>query len=549
MRRFIAPKKSTLKQKLFGYMFLLVLLLFFLFFIGLYLIGGYTGTKQQIAATLRFQAEIFERQVTSHYSSLAVMGIQLSQSVSQSVDGYLEKNRLDFDALKGSQTHIAGIQNTLLLSLRQKLLETDCTGAFILLDTQINPSADPAGVSRSGLYLQRNSLDSTDTRILLYRGLSQVGKDYDAMPHRKWRLEFSVNEFPCYDTLVADAALPLTESYRLTDVVVLPGTSECVMLLALPIFGENGRFYGLCGFEISESYFKHIFAQPSELSHAIFCLSRGPYGLTDGQTCLSAGIANDYYLAPSGNFSSTPFGSDLFLCESEKSAYVGIIQTIHLCPGNDVFSLSTLMLRQDYDQLMRQDVIKVSLLLAVFVALAALCCLYFSRSYLRPLKRSIEQIRQKEYTESQITEIDDLFAFLADQDRQREAVLHTVQEEKASVEAELAKRQSENAQAQLELKRLAYSRKKEVDPDDYESFRRGIQDLTETERRVFEYYLQGKTVKEITELMGVKESTIRFHNRNIYVALGVNSLKQLLLCAAILRQEEGTDSGNQRDPV
>ena len=77
-----------------------------------------------------------------------------------------------------------------------------------------------------------------------------------------------------------------------------------------------------------------------------------------------------------------------------------------------------------------------------------------------------------------------------------------------------------------------------MDPEDYAHFRRGIQELTATERRVFDYYLEGRTVKEITELMGVKESTIRFHNRNIYSALGVNSLKQLLRCAAILAQDE-----------
>lgn len=67
-----------------------------------------------------------------------------------------------------------------------------------------------------------------------------------------------------------------------------------------------------------------------------------------------------------------------------------------------------------------------------------------------------------------------------------------------------------------------------MDPEDYENFRRGIQDLTATGRRIFDYYLEGRTVKKTTELMGVKESTIRFHNRNIYSALGVNSQKQLL---------------------
>ena len=36
----------------------------------------------------------------------------------------------------------------------------------------------------------------------------------------------------------------------------------------------------------------------------------------------------------------------------------------------------------------------------------------------------------------------------------------------------------------------------------------------------------------------VKESTIRFHNRNIYSKLGVNSLKQLLRYAALMQQDQ-----------
>ena len=70
----------------------------------------------------------------------------------------------------------------------------------------------------------------------------------------------------------------------------------------------------------------------------------------------------------------------------------------------------------------------------------------------------------------------------------------------------------------------------------------GVQTLTSTERIVFNYYLDGKSVKQIGTLAGIKESTVRFHNRNIYSKLGVNSLKQLLLYAAVMKQEkEGDD--------
>ena len=79
-------KKQTLKRKLFVYMFLLVALLLVLFFIGMLLIDGYSGVKQELADTLRFQNEVFARQLTSHYSNLAVMGIQLSERTTESIE-------------------------------------------------------------------------------------------------------------------------------------------------------------------------------------------------------------------------------------------------------------------------------------------------------------------------------------------------------------------------------------------------------------------------------------------------------------------------------
>lgn len=174
-------------------------------------------------------------------------------------------------------------------------------------------------------------------------------------------------------------------------------------------------------------------------------------------------------------------------------------------------------------------------------------CLYFSHRYLIPVYQSIQRICQKEYdaSDTSIAEIDDLFAFLAEQDRINEAALEKIKAENATAQASLKQMYSEQQENRQQIERLAYSRKTEVDPYDYENFLMGIKELTETERKVFGYYLQGKTVKEIMELSGVKESTIRFHNRNIYSKLQVSSLKQLLRFAAIMKQDDVSQQKNK----
>lgn len=70
---------------------------------------------------------------------------------------------------------------------------------------------------------------------------------------------------------------------------------------------------------------------------------------------------------------------------------------------------------------------------------AASCCLYFSHRYLIPVYQSIQRICQKEYdaSDTSIAEIDDLFAFLAEQDRINEAALEKIKAENATAQASL----------------------------------------------------------------------------------------------------------------
>ena len=62
-------------------------------------------------------------------------------------------------------------------------------------------------------------------------------------------------------------------------------------------------------------------------------------------------------------------------------------------------------------------------------------------------------------------------------------------------------------------------------------FAQGLQELTPTERAVYDLYLQGKTTREIMNTLNIKENTLKFHNKNLYGKLGVSSRKQLLEAA------------------
>ena len=64
--------------------------------------------------------------------------------------------------------------------------------------------------------------------------------------------------------------------------------------------------------------------------------------------------------------------------------------------------------------------------------------------------------------------------------------------------------------------------------------------LTPTEQLVFDAYLEGKTPKDIMQMMNIKETTLKYHNRNIYSKLGVSSRKQMLEIAAALNMKRAS---------
>ena len=67
-----------------------------------------------------------------------------------------------------------------------------------------------------------------------------------------------------------------------------------------------------------------------------------------------------------------------------------------------------------------------------------------------------------------------------------------------------------------------------IAPERIEVFMMGLKTLTPTESAIYDAYVARVTTKEIMANMNIKESTLKYHNRNLYGKLGVSSRKELL---------------------
>ncbi len=519
--------KQTLRQKLLRCMLALAGLVLFALAAGLFLFGRLNSPEEELARTLDMQLEFFQNEMTSCWKQLTVMGIDLSEDMTNVLEDYLSAQGISFGALRGDQAALEAVQDAMIEPVCEHLRQTDCSGAFVILETSTD--TDVTSHSRSGLYIIKGGEDLPNAELLLYRGAYSIGKQHGVMAHRKWRGVFQTDGFAGYESLIQRASLPLSGSYRLTELMTLPETDEKVILLTVPVMGEDGTVYGLCGFQISQRYFKTKYVQPSNLPRMVCLLTM------DGKTLnadagLSCGISNGYYLAPKGEL--TVHGADGEFCriDGPSASYMGMTQRLTLSCGDVDYRLAAMIPQEDYDDAVFKSRLQFAILTLLLLFFAVATCLYFSRRFLTPVLKGLEALKREDRGAAQadLAELAELSSHLAAQDQKHIETLSALEQEKQD-----AKRAAEQ---------LAYSRKSEIDPEEYRHFAENIDRLSGRERELFELYCEGKKINEMADLLGIKPSTVKFHNQNICDTLGLKNIAQLRRYAAVMRQAGGPDA-------
>ena len=154
--------------------------------------------------------------------------------------------------------------------------------------------------------------------------------------------------------------------------------------------------------------------------------------------------------------------------------------------------------------LMHRHILVVSFLL-IFLAIALLLALFFSRRYAAPVLQGIRDAREKGESDSttQILELDELISFMK------------------AREQELSCQMGENTPKMQDADQVELSA--------YHMFVKQIETLTKTERIVFDLYITGLNSHEIANKLNLSINTIRTHNRNIYAKLNVTSYKEMMV--------------------
>lgn len=506
-----AQRKSIrMQQKLFLYWSSMMLVVLSIFLVVLNMTGVFSALDEKVQQIVSARQKNIIADLSEQFGRMTAQGIAVSEQSSALISNYLFTDPVT--SLNDDPVRIEKLESLLYDYLNISLQSAPCSGAYLILDATTNSQAPGAQLSRAGLYIRLTNLSSkgaANQDVVFYRGIPDVAREHQLELHNRWKLEFDTSKLPGYEGMLGRPAGRLAENALWTEQLRLTDTWENVMLLMVPILGNDGSVLGVCGLELSELYF--LLSYPSEESgFGSMVTFLAP--MSGDTLLLSHGMA--------GRLAETYLSTEEVLQVEEGkyfNRYIGSTQTflgvhtrmdLRMADGSQLYAV-TLVPEAAY--LRAASLERVLWMLGAVVVLGILLALsiYFSRSFAQPLSQSLESIRNEGPLRkgcSGVSEIDELFDFI-------QAKMQT----------------AGGLQLPPAVEEL------------FSSFAQRAAGLTPTEHNILRYYADGKGISEVAEEACISINTVRRHNANIYQKLEVGSREELLLYIELFRRCDRLD--------
>lgn len=498
-------KSIRMQRKLFLYWLSMLLVVLFVFIVVLNIAGVFSALDKEVQRIVSTRQSNVSADLSNQFGRMTAQGIAVSEQASTCIRNYLFTSPID--SLNNAPERIAELESLLYGYLTTSLQASPCSGVYLVLNTTANTNAPGASSSRAGLYLRLANLSSSGAAnqdIAFYRGVPDVARDHHLELHNRWKLEFDTTRLPGYEEMLVRSVERLAENAVWTGQICLTDTWENVLLLMVPIQGNDGSVLGVCGLELSEQYFRLCY--PSVESNL------------GSMVTLLAPVKEDAVLlseALSGRLEETYLSTENELKIKKGkyfNQYIGNAQTflgvhtkvgLRMADGSALYAV-TLVPQDAYLHIRTLGWILWMVGTVVVVAMLLGLSLYLSRSFVQPISHSLELIQNGESLHQEcsgVSEIDELFSFI-----------------------------------QMKLQDAGGTRLPSNIEELFASFAQKAASLTPTERNILKYYADGKSINEVADQACISINTVRRHNANIYQKLEVGSREELLLYIELFRR-------------
>ena len=509
----------SMRLRLFLFLMILVITMLLGVIVVLLLTGVFTAGLSTSEKLLANKLSHTWRNVSQQYGQLSVQAVELSKEVSKSMEHSLRERGLKVADL---QDHPELLEQLLANEYQRALFSlyrSQSSGVFIILDATVNPKLKDAEDSRAGLFIKNmepNILSSSSPNILLLRGFPDIGRRNAISLHSQWNMEFDISDAPYYHLPMEQAAqdvfLPLSRLYYWSPAVMLPGTSEEVMLCSVPLIDSQGNPFGVCGFEVSAMLFKLSYMPDNSRYTRLFSMLSPicKEGFTSCGAMFSGSYSARNVLMDQRPLHIEGTSSSFSKYKVEKGkTFVGFHRPVDLYPQDSAFqdqewALALMLPEEDIKSVLAGYNRHLSVLFVFLAGLGIGTSVFLSRYYLKPIARGFALIKAdelKKAPKTRVAEIDDLIGFLSEREE-----------------------------------KFLQGKKEEELPAALQEFLSNLQALSPAERAVFKLYAQEHTAKEIAGILCLSINTIKTHTRRIYSKLNVSSREELLLYINMVKE-------------
>lgn len=508
-----AQKQSVgMQRKLMLYWMSMILVVFAAVILLLSIAGAFSQNDEQLHEVMELHLKNTQDNLYSHLDRLTGQCLYLSRELSREIEGALVQEGISLQEVNDDPERLLKLQEVMYPLISTTLQTANCNGAYAILDATTNTALEVADHSRSGIHLRYANLSPSRPvapTVVYFRGIPDIARQKDLELHNRWNLEFDTDQIPgCRELMDAPLNRPV-QRYFWSRRIDLKGTWESAMLLCVPIVGSDSTVYGVCGVELSALYFQLSYpAVEGQFGSAVTVLAP----IQDSRLLLSDGLAGSVTGTYLDGQETLAIHQGRYYNEYDTGTerYIGLHQTIPISKGeaeNTVWAAAILIPQDSYAaytaEVQRTWIIAAMGLLVLLLAFS----FFLARRFVRPITDSLKRFQQEELPEqglsSGISEVDELAEFL-------------------------------NARARNQ--RLEQG---ELPPNIAELFDQFVARkdlLTEAERNILRYYIDGHEIADIPDLAFISMSTVRKHNRSIYEKLGVASRDELMLYIDLLRR-------------
>ena len=513
-------KSISLRLRLLLFLIVLVMTMVAGAIIILLVTGTFSAGIKESKLLLKQETTNTAKEVSTQFGQISMRSIEFSSILQNRIEQSLAKQKISFSDLSNHPERIQLLMDDVFDEVLLSLQKSSASGAFFILDATINQSVENSSNSKAGIYIKNmepNIVSASTPTFTLLRGSSSLGRDHAIALHTQWQMEFDITNADYYHTPIQtyykNSALEPSKLYFWSDPLLVPDTSEEVILCTIPLISESGQIYGICGFEISSMLFK-LSHMPSNVTYPrLFVMfSRLQNGQIRTEKALFSGGYSVKDIATQNTLLSIDENDSAFYryYDKNETEFLGFHQNIQLYPEGSPYEMreymaGVLVPRKDIVTTITDFNVFLIFLLLLLVSLGIMISILFSNHYLRPISQSIEMIRastEEEAPKTNILELDGLLSYLAEY---KKDLILKAEQEKSKIAS-------------------------------LEQFVDRAKSLTPAQQSVFQLYAQGLSGKEIADTLYLSINTIKTHTKHIFVKLEINSREELLLYVNMLSE-------------